>query len=331
MPTITPYEPQPASAPSKTYTKPHLPIPSQVQLLVNRGLAIPDIQKAVDTLTFISYYRLSAYMLPYKRRDNTGRLLDNFCPGTTFDQICNLYQFDKELRLLIFSALERIEVAVRAQIIYQLSAKYGSHWTDNSSIFKPAHGVPKKDGSVITVDVFPVIQKYLASMKSHSQSEEFLRHYYATYTTPANPPVWMSVETMYFSQLLTICQNLADQRDGNAIAGTFGLSAKVFYSWLLALNNVRNICAHHARLWNRDFTIVPNKLNNPRLPWISNVSTVQSRKSYYAFCIIQYFMQTIVPAFGFRQKLENLFASHPEADIALMGFPPNWKNENIWK
>lgn len=317
--------------PNKTYNKPHLPIPSQVQLLISRGLSVPDLQTAVDTLTFVSYYRLSAYMLPFKQRDSSGEIQDVFVQGTTFDQVCNLYYFDKELRLLVFSALEKIEVAVRTQIIYQLSAKYGSHWTDNKAIFQGSHTVTKKDGSTVTIDIFTDLQKHLAGLRAHSQAEEFLRHYYATYATPANPPVWMSVETMYFSQLLSICQNLADQREGNAIASMFGLSAKVFYSWLLALNNMRNICAHHARLWNRDFTIVPNKLNNPRLPWISNVGTVQSRKSYYMFCIIQYFLQTIDPMFDFRKKLENLFALHPEVDIAHMGFPSAWEKENIWK
>lgn len=60
---------------------------------------------------------------------------DKFLPDTSWDDIYNLYKFDRKLRLLVFDAIERIEVSLRTQIIYQLAHKYGSHWQDNEDIF----------------------------------------------------------------------------------------------------------------------------------------------------------------------------------------------------
>ena len=108
------------------YNKPPLTYAEQVELLISRGLLIPDKKRAERHLSNISYYRLSAYMRPYKQIANEV-ILDDFIPGTTWDRVYSLYVFDRKLRLLVFDAIERLEVAIRTQIIYQLSHKYGSH------------------------------------------------------------------------------------------------------------------------------------------------------------------------------------------------------------
>lgn len=119
----------------KSFNKPPLTYEKQVALLKSRGLRIDDEQRAERHLANINYYRLSAYMLPYKQKED-GVVSDNFIAGTTWDNVYDLYVFDRKLRLLVFDAIERLEIAIRSQIIYQLSHKYGSHWQDNPSIFK---------------------------------------------------------------------------------------------------------------------------------------------------------------------------------------------------
>ena len=109
------------------YNKPPLNYSEQVKLLESRGLIIGNKKKAERLLANISYYRLSAYMLPYKVCMN-GFIQDLFKDGTTLDMVYDLYKFDRKLRLLLFDAIERIEVAIRTQIVTQLSLKYGSHW-----------------------------------------------------------------------------------------------------------------------------------------------------------------------------------------------------------
>ena len=112
----------------RTYNKPPKTFDEQIQILENRGLIINDRARAKRHLSNVSYYRMSAYMLPFKKRDASGKPLDEFVEGTTWDDVYSLYKFDRKLRLLVFDAIERIEIALRTQVIYQLSHKYGSHW-----------------------------------------------------------------------------------------------------------------------------------------------------------------------------------------------------------
>lgn len=143
------------------YTKPPLTYQQQVELLKSRGLQFADEARAKRHLANISYYRMSAYMLPFKEANQEGEILDSFKKGITWDHVYNLYVFDRKLRLLVFDAIERLEVAIRTQIIYQLSHKYGSHWQDRQDIFNEPKTIMLRDGKQITVDVYSEIQSHI--------------------------------------------------------------------------------------------------------------------------------------------------------------------------
>lgn len=304
----------------------------QVTLLQSRGMSVSDIPRAERLLANISYYRLSAYMLPYKKKEN-GTIIDNFKEGTTWDMVYDLYVFDRKLRLLVFDAIERLEIAVRTQIICQLSHKYGSHWQDNPSIFKAPERRVLRDGSIVTFDVYAEIQKHISDQLHSNRAEVFIQHYRNKYDNPVNPPSWMSVEIMYFNHLSRICTGLKNRADINGIAGYFGLPPKTFCSWLHTMNYVRNLCAHHARLWNRDMSIVPEKLHFPKnLVWISNPDMVQRGKAYYFFCMLGYLLQTANPTSSFKDRLKALVNEYKSvAPLSAMGFAEGWENEKIWK
>ena len=266
----------------KTYNKPALTIDKQIELLENRGLSIPDIARTKRHLENVSYYRMSAYMIPYRILDPDGTRRDQFVPGTSWDDIYNLYKFDRKLRLLVFDAIERIEIALRTQIIYQLSHKYGPHWQDNPSIFK---GPQRNRKTGKTYDVFQDIQNHINEQLIANKKATFIEHYLNTYNNPPTPPSWMSVELLYFSELSKICQNLNSRSDRTDIAKAFGVKDDgVFCSWLHTLNYVRNICAHHARLWNILLDTTPTKYINkdPDRIWLSpsEIQTIQSSKLY---------------------------------------------------
>jgi abortive infection bacteriophage resistance protein len=143
----------------------------------------------------------------------------------------------------------------------------------------------------------------------------------------------MSVEIMYFNHLSRICSGLKHRVDRVNIASYFALPEKTFCSWLHTINYVRNICAHHARLWNRDFNIVPEKLSlSKRLVWISNTDTVQRKKIYYFLCMINYLLQTVNPTSQFKKQLIELLNKYNNVvNINSMGFPNNWQQEKMWK
>ena len=241
--------------------------------------------------------------------------------------------FDRKLRLLVFDAIERLEVAIRTQIIYQLSHNYGSHWQDNAHIFIPPREVTLRDGRKITIDVYREIQSHIKEQLHSNRAEVFIQHYHNKYDTPENPPSWMSAEIMYFNHLSKICTGLKNRADINGIASYFALPPKTFCSWLHTMNYVRNICAHHSRLWNRDLNIVPEKLSfSKRLVWISNPDTAKRSKTYYFFCMINYMLQVANPTSQFKSKLKELLEEYKNViSLDSMGFPQGWEEEKTWE
>lgn len=314
------------------YNKPPLTYKGQVELLKSRGVEFVDEQRAERHLANISYYRLSAYMLPYKKKEGEV-IIDKFKEGTTWDMIHQLYVFDRKLRLLVFDAIERLEIAIRTQIVYQLSHKYGSHWQDDSSIFNPPATITLRDGRIVTFDAYGEIQKHIKEQLHNNKAEMFIQHYRNKYNNPVNPPSWMSVEIMYFNHLSRICTGLKKRSDINGIASYFVLPPQTFCSWLHTINYIRNICAHHARLWNRDMNIVPERLLfSKSLVWINNPDTVKRSKIYHFFCMLNYMLQTANPTSSFKQRLIELLDEYKDIiSLNAMGFPTDWKDEKMWK
>ena len=108
------------------YTKPPFSIEQQIELLRSRGLLIPDWDRVARYLSHISYYRLRGYWILFEQ-PGTGPK-HRFRQGTTFDQVLDLYIFDRKFRLLVLEAIERIEVSLRAHYANLLGLRYGSHF-----------------------------------------------------------------------------------------------------------------------------------------------------------------------------------------------------------
>jgi abortive infection bacteriophage resistance protein len=244
----------------KVYNKTPLSFQEQLTLLENRGLTINDKTKALAYLQEISYYRLSAYFLPYQQ------IKDTFNAGITFSQIIDTYTFDRELRLLIFDCIERIEVAIRTQMIYNMAMHYNdSHWQDNRSLFIAPYY--NKIGNL--VDPYTDFQSIISKAKTARTPEVFIKHYTNNYHSPSNPPSWMCLELLTVGELSHLYSGLKYNSDKKRIADFFDVHHTVFTSWLHTLTYVRNICAHHSRLWNRDLAIEPEKLLKPKSNWVS--------------------------------------------------------------
>jgi abortive infection bacteriophage resistance protein len=314
----------------RTYKKKPLLYTQQIALLKSRGLVIADEAKAERYLNEISYYRLSAYALPFQNAK------DKFDEGTTFQDVLSLYLFDRELRLLVLDAIERIEIAIRAQMIYTLSHKYkDSHWQDNAAIFNPAI-YNARTGQ--TFDIFSDTQVIIQKHLDQKHPEVFVKHYKTEYNAPKNPPSWMSIELLTIGELSRLYTGIKLNPDRQAIANFFHLPHTVFTSWLHTLVYVRNICAHHSRLWNRELAIKPDVLQNPRLPWIQASFNTNNHRTFYMLSILKYLLASANPGNHFKEKLEAIINKYPNTPIQFMGIPTtdsitliDWKQENIWK
>ena len=293
------------------YAKPPLTVHDQINLLKSRGLQIIDESRAARYLQNIGYYRLSGYMYPFLADTRQHRYKE----GVTFENILNLYRFDRELRLLVFAGIEKIEIALRSQVTNQFSvASQDPFWYTKSVYFAdPAKHASFLEGLSTYID---------------RSNDIFIKHFYDTYSDPW-PPVWVIFEILSMGQFSILYSMTTKSPPRRAVADYFGVKETVLTTWLHTLVYVRNICAHHARLWNKDLRIsvkLPRKTANK---WLS-ITNLTDRKVYIILAIIIYLLDTITPHHTFRQKINGLMTKYPDTAIAAMGFPQNWRSDPFW-
>lgn len=302
------------------YHKTALSYADQLQQLKSRGLIIENEPKALHLLEAISYYRLSGYWYPLLSNKQSHQ----FKETASFETAFSMYKFDRELRLFVLRELEKIEVAVRAKMIYVLSKKLGPFWyLDSSNFFNPV-----KHADILSK---------IGSEYSRSD-EEFIQAFKVKYSDPM-PPSWMMLEVSSFGTLSTLYSNLNPTRDKREIANYFGLADKVLASWLHSIVYFRNVCAHHARLWNREMQIQPIIPRNPHHPFINLTSYISelskslplNNKSYFMLSMVIYLMNTINPKHRIQTNFRALLLKYPNIDTLAMGFPPAWQEEPLWK
>ena len=293
------------------YEKPALTFDQQIELLQSRGLIVDDIAVAASYLSNISYYRLSAYMLPLKV---VGE--DRFLDGTTFEDILRLYLFDREFRLLIFDTIEKVEVAFRTQMSYHISLSGGPYWFESRSYFDSAS---RWQAQLLKID------EEVARAK-----EVFKEHFFEKYDEHERMPVWMTTEVLSLGLLSKIYRNLKMSPEKKKIARHFGLITPfVLESWMQTITYVRNICAHHSRLWNRTLTVRPQLLESPSGLWITHPAT--NDKSYYLSCCLLYMMKAVNPKTRFSEHFRELLNRYPQIPLARMGFPDRWGEQKFWQ
>ncbi len=162
-------------------------------------------------------------------------------------------------------------------------------------------------------------------VKSH---EEFIVHFKQTYSDPY-PPAWILSEILPLGGLTNIFANLKDPQVKKRVAQRFGLQLPVFNSWLTIITLTRNRCCHHARVWNKQNSIMPMMPKKTAFPWIT--LPANSLRIYFNLCIIKYFINVIAPGNDMMQKLDNLLSAFPQIEVVAMGFPQSWETEKLWQ
>ena len=282
----------------------------QIALLKSRGLKIEDDGRALHHLSNISYYRLSAYLLSFQKFNDPTH---TYMPWASFNRVMRLYVYDRELRGVLLDAIERIEVALRCRIVYEYCHLHGINWYENSSLFLRQHS---KFMSLVNAEL-------------RGSKEKFIQHYFTKYTNPINPPAWMAMEVLSFGQLSTMFKNLKTGPAKKAVASYFGISHVILESWMEHLVYIRNLCAHHSRVWNRIMTVTATVPNTTTYQWISNPPS-KPDKIYTTACILAYLLERVTLKATFYGKMKTLVNRFPEIDMNASGFPKNWDNDPFW-
>ncbi|WP_281510802.1 Abi family protein [Corynebacterium belfantii] len=311
--------------------KPPTTLEEQLELLSKRGMTL-DEPLARQWLANVSYYRLSGYWYPYrvlpKNADYRHPLrLDNFVSGTSFSEVAGLYEFDRKLRALVHDGIERIEVALRTRI--------GEWCTQHGALAyrEPALFREEFDHSswLATVE---------ARIERAKSSNAAIKHYADKY---GQYPFWVVTEVLDFSDVSILFSGLPVHTQHSISTGLgFHVAVdrlnskqkKSYYGqdplarWCEQLTIVRNVCAHHARLFNRHFT--PASTNAFRtIPALASLPRGQSDKLYGALLMMAFMLYTISPGTTWPSKLTDLIRTDFEnlslRSITEMGFPDNWE------
>jgi len=298
------------------YNKPVTTIAEQIEQLKSRGLTINDENSAEHYLTYVGYYRLAGYWWPMQS-DKENHL---FKPDSRFEDVIALYNFDRELRILLFDVIERIEIGLRSRMNYNISLEHGFWWFQKIEIFINSRELIKTLTSLeesvdISKDIF---------IKEHKKKyAEDLRF----------PPCIKTMELATFGNLSKLYGNLKPSVESkDKIAAELNtVNHTYLHSWLQSISNIRNTCAHHARLWNKNMVTKPSLLSNPPGLWLGNVPPPEEHhKLYIHACCMKYLLDVVSPGHHYKQKLAELFIKFPNVDKAALGFPATWEHEPLW-
>ena len=281
--------------------------------------------QATELLKNISYYRLKGYWWDMQ----TDYILHTLKPNTYFEDIVERYNFDRRLRLILFDAIERIEISLRTKMIYHLSISYGGLWYLDNTLFE-ATTITLNDGTIKTIH-----QNTLDELqKEFKRSQEIFIKDHRSKHPNQNADAWKTLEVASMGTLSKLCKNLKHQLPEKAsLAKEMGLNLhNELSSWLEAIAYIRNIIAHHSRLWSRNMVKKPiDKLNNPIGQWLNNpLITVQTKKPFLIISSMVYLCNIVTPGHQIKTKILDLFNLNPNIQIYKLGFLNNWQKESLW-
>lgn len=330
---------------TQPYAKPWLSVADQLQQLIDRGMTVTDRSKALECLERIGYYRLSGYWFAFRERSElccawdpkvagkpkhnkpTRIPLESFKPGASFQNAVDLYVFDKRLRLLAMDALERIEIALRVDISHTLGQSDAFAYL-KPDLFHASFAAELDQRSGLTRH-HEWLHKH-ASLINRSK-EEFMRHNKEKYGLPV--PIWVACEVWDFGTLSTLFGGMTEA-DQDRIAQGYGIgNGRTFATWLRSLNYLRNVCAHHSRLWNR------NIVDQPKLPPVTEVPALAGfhgephrlARPFLLLCMAQHLMLRINPSSTWGGRLKELLLTqfppldHLGLNLLSMGVDPDWE------
>ena len=321
------------------YNKPHLRFEQQLELLKSRGLEVTRDNMALVYLRRLGYYRLSGYWYPCRKlfplaeqqtKSIRPRRSDEFLPNSRFQDVVALYVFDKKLRLLILDVIERLEVAFRVDIAYLLGEKDPLAYCNPNLLH--GHFTKKIDPKTGKTKYQEWISKHDHLIKR--SKEDFVEHFKAKYGLPL--PIWVAIELWDFGLLSVFYKGMA-VKDKAIMAHKYNIPDwQIMESWLRSLNYVRNVAAHHSRLWNRNLVDQPKLAKLGAMPPFDSFidNTQITSRVYVILCILAHFMKIICPQSTWQMRIVELIHSFPASNhvsIQDMGFPADWEQQIFWQ
>jgi abortive infection bacteriophage resistance protein len=329
------------------YDKPHLTYADQVAKMQQRGIVCPDQDAAIGLVEMVGYYRLSAYIYPFRellppdQRQKVSRAhfrAEEIRCDTHVSDIESLWRFDRKLRLKCLDALETVEVGLRTRLAYVLGRRDVFGHVHRESLEPDSCDEPSKRPALgahhAPADRFDEWIERYRKLESDAKNEDYVVHHRGKYG--GELPIWIAVEFLDFGALARLFQ-LLRKVDQNEIASAMGVKGgPLLGRWLRDLNYLRNLCAHHSRLWNRTLTYKAGNFNKTQVGEdLQHVASGGSReKLYVPIACLAYLTRRISPRSTWPLDLRSHVKKFPVIEGISpgrdMGFVEGWESLPLW-
>lgn len=321
-----------------TYAKPWLSIDDQIATLRGRGLSISDPHRAAAVLAEVGYYRLTGYLYPFRVSrsvtDEHGRTAtlveERFRPTAAFDDACALIAFDRALRLLVLEAVERVEVAVRTRLAHVLG-RVAPFAHEDRSVFSTAFTAARPG-----TDLRSEHQRWLERLDERCarSDESFVAHFRERYD--GHMPIWVVVELLELGQVCRLYGGLRNDL-ATEVAAAFSVPTKqLMRSWLASVDYVRNVAAHHARLFNHKLVAAPKRPTATQVPTLAHLGSGAAPKRfgvYEVLAVLAHLLESVPSEGDWQRRTAALLADFPRIegiDVRSTGADPAWLSEPLW-
>lgn len=314
------------------YTKPWLDVPDQVAKLKARGLSIADEAAAARFIRYVNYYRFSGFCLRFQHWDATaGEKV--FLPGVRCEDIVDLCDFDSALRDCLSDALEMVEISLRTSIAFHFGRAFGPFGHADAANFDKAFSPQAATNATQGKSSSTHGEWHKTLIDETRRSRElFVDHFRDTYSQYPDLPIWMVSEICSFGTLSRMYSNLRNREQG-AVARDYSIQFVILKSWLHTFTFARNVCAHHARLWDRQLSISPKIPGGKRWGLVAKHS-----KTIYAVALMLNWMlaNDSIPEgkhSEWKRRMETLmrgFAARFPQLLHHTGFPIDWTKDPLW-
>lgn len=310
-------------------------------------MTVEDESVALSYLKSVGYYRLSGHWRLMHSRDEAGTLTDRFLNEASFQSAIEIWEFDRNLKSVVWEAIECVEVLMRTKLSYVIGehhplAHLDKEFLDGNFTKKyrvGRNGVPSKN---------TFYQEWLNKLNGqiNSSQEPFVKRYK---DQGEKLPIWVAAELFDFGQTSFLYAGLKHGYRAKVAASLGVHDQDLLKDWMRSINYLRNTIAHHSRLWNKNITqppALPTMGNFPLLDhlwelppteWgLSRGHTRDERSRVYTLiCVLAQLMEDNSPESQWGTSVMNLVSSFPESHIPFigieaMGFPDGWENYPIW-
>ena len=289
--------------------KPALTYVQQIDRLKNaHNLSIPDDAAALEILKKVNYYRLSAYGLGLSKKDDKEKYID----GISLEHLYRLYEFDSIFRNKLLHVIEQIEIQLRTQLSNFIALKYGAEGYVDKGNFADKN---MRDGK----SVHAMIMGSFIKERDRQKNAPFVKHHMDKYN--GHFPIWVAVELFTFGNLSSL-YSIMVLEDRKEIARLYSTKPEYLVSWILALVELRNICAHYGRLYNMPLKQAPYLYSEHRKYRVGRLN-----KIFPALLSIKRMLNSDERWRSFEEQLEKLIDEYKDVvRLQYVGFPEKWRD-----